>query len=66
MYFVKFLNLRDGIVMTDNIIQFKVIEKAKPTKSKDFENKPKLKFTNEMRDALREKARIKYENSTAE
>ena len=28
------------MVMTDNIIQFKVIEKAKPTKSKDFENKP--------------------------
>lgn len=54
------------MVMTDNIIQFKAIEKAKPTKSKDFENKPKLKFTNEMRDALREKARIKYENSTAE
>lgn len=46
--------------MADNIIPFKKVEEKKPAKSKDFAIKPKLCFTNEMRDALREKARNKY------
>lgn len=49
------------IFMSDNIIPFKKMdEKIKQTKSKDFENKPKLRFTNEMRDELKRKARIKH------
>lgn len=47
--------------MSDNIIPFKKMEeKPKSTKSNDFENKPKLRFTNEMRDRLKHKARTKY------
>lgn len=49
------------IFVSDNIIPFKKMdEKPKPAKSTDFENKQKLRFTNEMRDELKRKARIKY------
>lgn len=47
--------------MSNNIIPFKKMEeKPKSTKSDDSENKPKLRFTNEMRDKLKQKARTKY------